>query len=143
MDQDEGQADVSLLLSALNGIELTRCRYYHLFTTLYATSLLFSEYNMTNSSWTQAHILSLINKGRQSLLASLLLVDEASVERDLKSGKGSKAKCEIVYPPCDTGVLVGLKLDQRANELVSLAQFRCVPRLSHTVQILAWSGRAD
>jgi hypothetical protein len=39
--------------------------------------------------------------------------------------KGVKAGCEVVYPPCDTGGLVGLgNLKNRGRGIVSLAQFR-------------------
>jgi alpha-1,2-mannosyltransferase len=78
---------------------------------------------MTNSSWTQNHILSLLSQGRNSLLASLLLLDEKSLEKN----KGRKGDCEVVYPACDTAGLVALgHLDKRRRVIVSLAQFRLV-----------------
>jgi len=77
---------------------------------------------MTNSSWTQAHITSLLNKGRKGFFASVLLIDEKSLE---KNG-GEKGACEVVFPPCDTGAMRGFGLDKRSNEIISLAQFRCV-----------------
>lgn len=81
---------------------------------------------MTNSSWTQTHMQSLLGSARSSLLASMLLKDTTSLE---KRGE-EKAKCEVVYPPCDTKVLVGLgKLEGRKREIVSLAQFRYLPQL--------------
>ena len=104
-------------------------RYYKIFTNLYATSLLFSEEVMTNSSWTQAHITDLLNKGRNSFLASLLLMDDRTREIRAKNGEiDPKAGCRVVFPPCDTEGLQGLgKLGERKKELVSLAQFRYVP----------------
>jgi len=75
---------------------------------------------MTNSSWTQAHFMSLLTKGRNGFLASLCLMDETALQ---KNG-GEKAACEVVFPPCDTGALTGFKLDGRSKEIVSLAQFR-------------------
>jgi alpha-1,2-mannosyltransferase len=92
------------------------------FTSLYAVALLFSQHIMTNSSWTQAHIKSLLNDGRHSLLASLLLMDDAS-----RNAGDTARVCEVVYPPCDTTELSKLgNLDSRKRELVSLAQFRWV-----------------
>jgi alpha-1,2-mannosyltransferase len=103
--------------------------YYAIFTSLYSTSLLFSEQTMTNSSWTQAHIKSLLTKGRASWLASLLLFDEPDKERQAAKPDSSQPRgngaCEVVYPPCDTEELVKLgRLDRRERKVVSLAQFR-------------------
>lgn len=101
---------------------LTYDSYYKVFTSLYGVALLFSQHIMTNSSWTQAHIQSLLNNGRNSMLASLLLMDDAS-----RNAGDTQAVCEVVYPPCDTTELSKLgNLDSRKRELVSLAQFRCV-----------------
>lgn len=92
------------------------------------TSLLFSEHIMTNSSWTQAHIESLLTVGRSSFLTSFLLLDDkSSKKRKDRTGTvaARRAVCEVVYPPCDTGALVGLgNLEGRKREIVSLAQFR-------------------
>ena len=101
---------------------LTSCRYYHVLTALYSTSLLFAKHIMTNSSWTQDHITSLIKYGRDGLLAALLTMDEVAMAREMKP----KLKCEVVYPPCDTEALVGSKLQGRKREMISLAQFRYV-----------------
>jgi alpha-1,2-mannosyltransferase len=90
---------------------------------------------MTNSSWTQANITDLLNKGRNSFLASLLLMDDRTREIRAKNGEiDPKAGCRVAFPPCDTEGLQGLgKLGERKRELVSLAQFRYVPpRLNHT-----------
>lgn len=103
--------------------------YYAIFTRLYALSLLFSEYTMTNSSWTQAHIKSLLTFGRSSFGAGLLLLDDKTQEMREKRGESTpedRAKCEVVFPPCDTKELSTLgNLDKREPTLVSLAQFRC------------------
>jgi alpha-1,2-mannosyltransferase len=84
---------------------------------------------MTNSSWTQAHIKSLLTKGRASWLAGLFLLNEPAKgaqstipDSSRPSGNGA---CEVVYPPCDTEELVKLgRLDRRERKVVSLAQFR-------------------
>lgn len=106
-------------------------RYYRMFTALYAACLLFSEHTMANSSWTHAHLTSLLDKGRQSFLASILLMDEKSYEMN----GGEKAKCEVLYPPCDTAAFTGFGLKNRSREIVSLAQFR--PEKEHWKQIEA------
>ena len=113
-------------LTYVNIISWADGRYYKIFTSLYATSLLFSEEVMTNSSWTQAHITNLLNKGRNSFLASLLLMDDRTREIRAKNGEiDPKAGCRVVFPPCDTEGLQSLgKLGDRKRELVSLAQFR-------------------
>ena len=77
---------------------------------------------MTNSTWTQRHVLSLLAKGRKSILAGILLMDDKTLE---KRGEGEKVECRVVYPPCDTTSLIGLGgLDKRERMIVSLAQFR-------------------
>lgn len=115
--------------------------YYALFTRMYSVALLFSEYTMTNSSWTQAHIQSLITAGRSTILAKLLLLDDDTQRHREKRGLSTaedRSLCEVVYPPCDTTELSKLvKLDQRFERLdgstqgktvhlASLAQFRYV-----------------
>lgn len=83
---------------------------------------------MTNSSWTQAHIKSLIAAGRSSFAASLFLMDAKSISKARERGETveAKAACEVVYPPCDTAAFLRAKLDGRQREIVSLAQFRYV-----------------
>lgn len=115
-------------------------RYYGAFTSLYALSLLFSEYIMTNSSWTQGHIQTLLAAGRRSFLANVFLMDDQSVRRKMARGEiqpGEKAACEVVYPPCDTAGLVKLgNLDDRRRKIVSLAQFRWVWRSLPCIQLI-------
>jgi hypothetical protein len=85
--------------------ELKHCRYYKIFTSLYATSLLFSEEVMTNSSWTQAHITDLLNNGRKSLLANILLMDDRTREVREKQGNpmDRKASCRVVLGTWEVG----------------------------------------
>ncbi|WWC86926.1 uncharacterized protein L201_001805 [Kwoniella dendrophila CBS 6074] len=113
--------------------------YYNIFTTLYSVSLLFPQHIMTNSSWTQAHIKSLLINARGSFLASILLKDGKSLEKKEERGEAKKedrARCEVVYPPCDTKEFVKLGgLNQRKREIVSLAQFR--PEKEHAKQLYA------
>ncbi|WVR04606.1 hypothetical protein IAU60_001616 [Kwoniella sp. DSM 27419] len=113
--------------------------YYYIFTSLYSVSLLFSQHIMTNSSWTQAHIQSLLTAGRSSYLASFLLKDESAMRKMEESKQArleDRAQCEVVYPPCDTTEFAKLgSLEKRKRELVSLAQFR--PEKDHAKQLYA------
>ncbi|KAK4685333.1 hypothetical protein P7C73_g4818, partial [Tremellales sp. Uapishka_1] len=116
--------------------------YYRIFTSLYSTSLLFSQHTMTNSSWTQAHIQSLLSAGKRSFVASVLTMDQTSIDKRIQRGEAVKAnlpRCEVVYPPCDTDILVKLgNLGGRRREVVSLAQFR--PEKEHAKQLHALSA---
>ncbi|KAL7419032.1 asparagine-linked glycosylation protein [Cryptotrichosporon argae] len=115
---------------------LAKLVYYRVFTSLYATALLFSQHTMTNSSWTQAHVESLIAAGKQSALATILLLDDLSVRKRRERGEPVRERtCEVVFPPCDTDALVGSTLEGRTREIVSLAQFR--PEKDHAKQIHA------
>ncbi|ORX38870.1 hypothetical protein BD324DRAFT_617618 [Kockovaella imperatae] len=106
--------------------------YYHILTSLYATALLFSQYTMANSSWTSAHITSLVSEARRGWLSSLLLMDDKAIAIHGDKPTGVKT----VYPPCDTTALSSLgRLDHRKRELFSLAQFR--PEKDHAKQIQA------
>lgn len=124
MVENPSQAGVSelRLVHALN------LSYYQIFTSLYSLSLLFAEEIMTNSSWTQAHITSLLTSARASFAASVLLLDDKSLKAqstNTPDGKVRKSRCEVVFPPCDTKALEGLgKLAHRKRVIVSLAQFR-------------------
>ena len=101
---------------------ISQDRYYRMFTSLYANSLLFSDHVSTNSSWTQAHVKSLLIVGRASFLARLLLLIKKPSSRTKDE---ERTDCEVVYPPCDTAALVKLgNLNGRKREIVSLAQFR-------------------
>lgn len=99
--------------------------YYSIFTRLYATSLLFAESIMTNSSWTQNHIETLLTSAKRSILAAVLLLDEKTEQKKAERGdKVSKRECKVVYPPCDAESLTKSRLEKRGRGMVSLAQFR-------------------
>ncbi|WVQ76077.1 hypothetical protein IAR50_005714 [Cryptococcus sp. DSM 104548] len=116
--------------------------YYYIFTSIYSVSLLYAQHIMTNSSWTQAHIKSLLTSASSSFLASILLKDELSVQKqkerkELVDGEG--LECGVVYPPTDTKELSRLGgLETRKREIVSLAQFR--PEKEHAKQLHALSA---
>jgi len=76
--------------------------YYRAFARLYGWMGSFADVVMVNSSWTAGHIQSLWRV---------------------------PARIHIVFPPCDTGALELLPIDgPRSPWIVSVAQFRCVPR---------------
>ena len=89
---------------------------------------------MTNSTWTQEHIQSLLARGKNGWLAALLLMDDETAQKRAERGEGEATaekggqagKCSVLFPPCDTGGLVGFELEGRgkARGIVSLAQFR-------------------
>lgn len=101
---------------------------------LYAFSLRKASFLMVNSSWTKAHIDSILlyDNGFLNILTYLPpLVFLRPLLAALKPAK-------IVYPPCDTRELTGLSLEGRGRIIVSLAQFR--PEKDHRAQLLALSS---
>ncbi|EIW71289.1 hypothetical protein TREMEDRAFT_73255 [Tremella mesenterica DSM 1558] len=111
--------------------------YYAIFTVLYSVSLLYAEVIMTNSSWTQAHITSLLLSARKTWLAAFLLKDEKALQaRERRKEPSNRGRCEVVFPPCDvTGLLKLGHVGSRKREIVSLAQFR--PEKDHAKQLYA------
>jgi alpha-1,2-mannosyltransferase len=111
---------------------------------MYSLALLFSGYTMTNSSWTQAHISSLLYSGRSSYFSMFMAFpedDDKSIralatqppskqDSDTNHQSAEPAQkrwigCQVVYPPCDTAQLVQCgKLEKREKIIVSLSQFR-------------------
>ena len=84
-------------------------RYYRIFATLYTSSLSLATVKMTNSTWTKAHVDTLLSRARSS------------------SSKAPVPEVSIVYPPCDTGSLGELEIGEegkRERVVLSLAQFR-------------------
>ncbi|KAJ2797603.1 asparagine-linked glycosylation protein, partial [Coemansia helicoidea] len=99
--------------SAIAGSEVLsslKSAYYTVFAQMYAFAGGFASAVMTNSSWTQAHIVQLFGRPRIT---------------------------SIVYPPCDTSALLELSPDGRAPFVVSLAQFR--PEKNHRLQLDAFA----
>ncbi|KAJ2744072.1 asparagine-linked glycosylation protein [Coemansia sp. BCRC 34301] len=94
----------SALLSALKSF------YYRVFAIAYAFAGSFASTIMTNSSWTQDHIVRLFGKPNMT---------------------------RVVYPPCDTKALSEFPLAPRSPLIVSLAQFR--PEKNHVLQIEAFA----
>jgi len=89
---------------------------------------------MVNSSWTKAHIDSILyhDNGFLNILTYLPPLVF------LRSSLAALKPAEIVYPPCDTRELAELPLEDRGRTIVSLAQFR--PEKDHRTQLLALSS---
>ena len=89
---------------------------------------------MVNSSWTKAHIDSILfhDNGFLNILTYLPPLVF------LRPPKATRKPAKIVYPPCDTRELAGLPLEGRGRVIVSLAQFR--PEKDHRTQLLALSS---
>ncbi|KAJ2440901.1 asparagine-linked glycosylation protein [Coemansia sp. RSA 2424] len=101
---NNGDIARSAVLSSLKSI------YYKVFAHAYAFAGSFASTIMTNSSWTQNHIVKLFGKPKMT---------------------------RVVYPPCDTKVLEKFPLAPRSPIIVSLAQFR--PEKNHRLQIEAFA----
>jgi alpha-1,2-mannosyltransferase len=105
-----------------------------MFMCFYVFSLRGASFLMVNSSWTKAHIDSILfhDNGILNILTYLPpLVFLRPLLTTLKAA-------EIVYPPCDTSEFEKLPLEGRGRIIVSLAQFR--PEKDHRAQLLALSS---
>jgi alpha-1,2-mannosyltransferase len=100
----------------------------------YSFSLRKASFLMVNSSWTKAHIDSILfhDNGFLNILTYLppLIF--------LRPSLATLKPAEIAYPPCDTRELAELPLGGRGRIIVSLAQFR--PEKDHRAQLLALSA---
>jgi alpha-1,2-mannosyltransferase len=85
----------------------------------YAESLRKSSFTMVNSSWTKAHVDSILNHS-DVLLDFLHYIPPLFL---LKLGSSRKPS-RIVYPPCDTREMAGFSLSDRQHVILSVAQFR-------------------
>ncbi|KAJ2754477.1 asparagine-linked glycosylation protein [Coemansia pectinata] len=94
----------SAWMSALKSV------YYKAFALVYSFAGSFASTIMTNSTWTQNHIVKLF---------------------------GNPKMTKVVYPPCDTQALADFALAPRQPLIVSLAQFR--PEKNHKLQIEAFA----
>ena len=100
----------------------------------YAFSLRKASFLMANSSWTKAHIDSILFHDNGFLDILTYLPPLVFLRPSLATLKPA----EIVYPPCDTRELVKLPLEGRGRIIIGLAQFR--PEKDHRAQLLALSS---
>lgn len=96
-------------------------RYYRLFMYYYAFSLRKAEFLMANSSWTKNHVDSIL--GYTDPILDLL-----HVLPNLAFSRTKLTAAHIVYPPCDTRAMSDFSLDGRERVILSIAQFRFVPK---------------
>ena len=91
---------------------------------------------MANSTWTKEHVdgilgyrdflLDLLVGGVMGVLGMLAIARTNPNTQMMKTEALKEA--QIVYPPCETQELIGFPLDGREKVIVSIAQFRYVPR---------------
>ncbi|KAN0088030.1 glycosyltransferase family 4 protein [Tylopilus felleus] len=115
--------------------------YYRLTMYYYALSLSHAQFLMVNSSWTHAHIVSIISHEhfgpviqwahRMTPLLFVKLFLSGSAVRQVIDGPGSangnktvQVKPVTVYPPCDTREMAKFSLQDRERIILSVAQFR-------------------
>jgi alpha-1,2-mannosyltransferase len=99
-------------------------RYYRFLMFYYAQSLRKASFVMVNSSWTKAHIDSILTHSDQLIeflhyLPPFMLFKSVGWMR-------SYGPALIVYPPCDTRKMTKFSLTNRQRVIVSVAQFRLV-----------------
>lgn len=114
--RSQGHTNTSTVASSTI-LSFGKLYYYLIFARLYAFCLRQANYLMVNSSWTKAHIDGLLS-GRYTDLPDY---NDSTVT----PSTGSSMSARIVYPPCDSKTLSTLKLENRENVLLSVAQFRC------------------
>ncbi|KAK0544817.1 asparagine-linked glycosylation protein [Tilletia horrida] len=118
--------------------------YYHLFASAYTYSLSRADAIVANSSWTKAHLDTLIYGSRPKAgkkpVPELADTQGQKRKRRQRLGVTRRKQVEIVYPPCDTTAFSAFPLEgSEQNDgrdpglLVSLAQFR--PEKEHATQI--------
>lgn len=100
--------------------------YYALLIRAYAWCLGFGQEIMANSSWTKAHLDTLLGSGGSG-------GTDATTELSLTPAE----RVSKVFPPCETGDLGKLPIVETGRErvILSLAQFRFGARL------LSWRPR--
>jgi alpha-1,2-mannosyltransferase len=110
---------------------------------IYSASLHHASFLMTNSTWTDAHVRSVLAFQAPPLLAllsslalyccPLFLGLHILVKRAYAPLKRRELGTSIVYPPCDTKALTEFSLERREPIILSIAQFRSDITLSQLV----------
>ncbi|KAI0823974.1 mannosyltransferase [Trametes gibbosa] len=110
--------------------------YYRIFMYYYAYSLRQARFLMVNSSWTKAHIDSILQ--HQDILLDAIHFLPPFVALKLLSCKRSEItkSAQIVYPSCDTRQMSVFPLEGRERVILSIAQFR--PEKAHAAQLYAF-----
>ncbi|KAJ8473444.1 hypothetical protein ONZ45_g16294 [Pleurotus djamor] len=116
----------------LSGVKLF---YYRIFMYYYATALRCASFLMVNSSWTKAHVDSILK--HDDPLLDLLIKLVLWPLMLLLSSHQYPEYATIVYPPCDTRELAQFPLEGREHIILSVAQFR--PEKDHFAQLQAYA----
>ncbi|KAL4263266.1 GDP-Man:Man(3)GlcNAc(2)-PP-Dol alpha-1,2-mannosyltransferase [Pleurotus pulmonarius] len=109
--------------------------YYRLFMYYYAAALCQASFLMVNSSWTKAHVDSILK--HSDTMIDTLHWPISFPFRLIVSDHQSPDKAAIVYPPCDTKELAQFPLEGRERTILSIAQFR--PEKDHLMQLQAFA----
>ncbi|GAA5883282.1 hypothetical protein JCM3774_001749 [Rhodotorula dairenensis] len=127
----------SRVLSAL------KLGYYRLFATAYTASLCRADVIWVNSSWTKAHVGSLLGGGGEGRTGT----NPGRADPENASRRKKKARrIRLLYPPCDTTHLAQFPLATKERTragrggqvtILSLAQFR--PEKEHPTQLRAFA----
>ncbi|GAA5977613.1 hypothetical protein JCM10908_005038 [Rhodotorula pacifica] len=121
----------SSLVARSRFLSTLKLAYYRVFAAAYTASLSCADVIWVNSSWTRAHVESLLDTG----------VARASEQ----PAAARRRTIRLLYPPCDTAHLARFPLESKhrlppAQEYVtilSLAQFR--PEKEHATQLHAFA----
>ncbi len=124
----------SSLVSSSSFLTRVKLFYYRAFMFYYSRSLRSASFAMVNSSWTKAHVDSILS--HSDLLLEIL--HSLSCLRVLfPTRSGTVQSSQIVYPPCDTRAMSKFPLAEREKVILSVAQFR--PEKNHVAQLLAYA----
>ncbi len=88
----------------------------------YAAALRQASFLMVNSSWTKAHVDSILK--HSDTMIDILHMPISFSFRLIVSDHQSPDNAAIVYPPCDTKELAQFPLNGRERTILSIAQFR-------------------
>ena len=102
----------------------------------YAYSLRQARFIMVNSSWTKAHVDSILQYSDDLLDALHLLPPLVLLELLARRRDDRPREARIVYPSCDTRQMAALPLAPRERVILSIAQFR--PEKDHPAQLRAF-----
>lgn len=110
---------------------------------LYSLSLHFASFLMTNSSWTDAHVRSVLAYEAPSwvsiptwlafYVSPFLYVLSWFVNKRYAKESGlypDHLGTKVVFPPCDTSAMASFPLDGREATILSIAQFRQITLLT-------------
>lgn len=110
-------------------LSFLKLAYYRVFAAAYSASLRCADVLWVNSSWTKAHVASLLGEKPASSQASSV---------------GSGTGIRLLYPPCDTRHLATFPIESADRHgpngeivILSLAQFR--PEKEHPTQLRAFA----